>query len=229
MRGTSVKTPERVAQAQQMRADGLTLREIGERLGVALNTASSWLSDPDGARLKARKRSYARTCLDCGGPCDGASGAAKIANRCQSCYRTHQHESRSWKQETIVSAIREWADEHGRQPAASDWLPTVPEGVPSVDTVQREFGSWNAAIEAAGFTPFAVGHRPADRTREDYIAAAQRWVAEHGRIPKRDEWAQARDGYPSNGGVDYRFGSWNAFIAAAGYEPRRPGRQKVAA
>jgi hypothetical protein len=37
------RTPEGVAAAKRLRAEGLVLREIGERLGISLPTAREWL------------------------------------------------------------------------------------------------------------------------------------------------------------------------------------------
>lgn len=55
MRGRSTKTPERVAEAQRLRAAGMYYREIAERLEVHQSTVIAWITDPDGERLRARK------------------------------------------------------------------------------------------------------------------------------------------------------------------------------
>jgi transposase len=77
---------EKVTEAQRLRAEGLKLREIGERMGVPLKTAANWLSAPDGSRLRARKESYRGTCVDCGAPTNGSRGRGPNApKRCVSC------------------------------------------------------------------------------------------------------------------------------------------------
>ncbi len=59
---------------------------------------------------------------------------------------------RYWTQERIVDAIVEWHLEHGRIPAAGDWSVASPYH-PHAVAVTDVFGTWNAGIMAAGFTP----------------------------------------------------------------------------
>jgi DNA-binding CsgD family transcriptional regulator len=68
MRGTTVRSPLKVAEAVRLRAQGLTYRAIGERLSVNCRTAHEWVTDPDGARRDQRKASYCGECIVCGGP-----------------------------------------------------------------------------------------------------------------------------------------------------------------
>jgi len=66
MRGHPRKA-ELLPEAQELRAQGLTYREIGERLGVASSQAiHAWFSDPDLAKQRARRKRYAGACVDCG-------------------------------------------------------------------------------------------------------------------------------------------------------------------
>jgi hypothetical protein len=76
---------ERVREAQRLRAEGLLLREIGQRMGVAKTTVHAWLSDPDRSLEKARKDSYRGICDTCGGPTDGSNGASAAPTRCLQC------------------------------------------------------------------------------------------------------------------------------------------------
>lgn len=149
---------EKVARAQELRAEGLLLREIAERMGAKLKTVHAWLTDPDLSRQRARRETYRGRCA-CGAPTTGCNGRAQAPKECLACLHRRQHEERQWKPEAIIDAIRAWFDSRGRPPVATDWH-IVPEGevVPSVNSVQREFGTWNAAIAAAGFTPFETGH-----------------------------------------------------------------------
>src|SRR5438105_15759202 len=52
----------REALARELRGRGLRLREIADELGVAISTVDSWLNDPGGERLRARKDSYRGRC-----------------------------------------------------------------------------------------------------------------------------------------------------------------------
>lgn len=58
----------------------------------------------------------------------------------------------SWTREMAVSAVRDFAEEYGYQPVSNEAGRHY--GLPSWATVIRLFGSWNAMIEAAGFTPY---------------------------------------------------------------------------
>jgi hypothetical protein len=105
-----------------------------------------WCSD------KCRKTKYSRPCVDCGKPTDGSNGhGPKAPARCTVCAHRFEHESRHWTPERIVDAIQRWAAEKGSPPSASRWFKSRPVDYPSIPTVQREFGSWASAIEAAGF------------------------------------------------------------------------------
>lgn len=84
----------------------------------------------------------------------------------------------------------------------------------SSTTVRNKFGSWNAAIKKAGFTP----SRKSNITEGDLIADVQR-LAEDGEPPTADEFAN-RSEY-SLTAVRERFGSWNDLIRKAGFIPHR--------
>lgn len=120
--------------------------------------ARKWCSD------SCRKRTlYSGTCVDCGGATDPSNGRANAATRCRNCHNAYRTK---WTPEAIVDAIRRWNDAHGRPPGAREWnttlarkagLPFRGHEYPGTDTVQTAFGSWNAAIEAAGFEPLPRG------------------------------------------------------------------------
>lgn len=121
--------------------------------GVAIGPARGpgrvreWCSE------RCRKRSlYSGVCEVCGGPTYGGDAIPPAV--CGRCVRQQQHDDRAWTRETVVDAIRRWADEHdGVPPVATDWNHAgKPAGFPYVTSVMREFGGlWAAAIEAAGF------------------------------------------------------------------------------
>ena len=75
-----------------------------------------------------------------------------------------------------MERIQAWGEVYGGPPSARDWNPAqaVIRGRPDisarfyadgcwphVNSARRAFGSWNAAIEAAGFTPRLPGKRGA--------------------------------------------------------------------
>lgn len=119
---------------------------------------------------------YAGSCVDCGAPTNGYGGPGRASKRCCDCDARRRHEMRIWTPETVVEAIRAFADRYGRQPADADWnvgmgTPEQRERYwrdacwPSPSTVRRECGSWSAALRAAGFEPLLGG--PATPFRDD--------------------------------------------------------------
>ncbi|HVZ21533.1 MAG TPA: hypothetical protein VG871_10750 [Vicinamibacterales bacterium] len=69
-----------------------------------------------------------------------------------------------WDRQTIVYAIDLWHRTHLSTPTRREWC-TASEDHPSFDTVARVFGSWNAAIRAAGFRARRPGQRRAHSER----------------------------------------------------------------
>lgn len=105
----------------------------------------------------------------------------------------------------VIGQIRSLADD-GKPPAFKD-DPALSARAVSL------FGTWNAAIEAAGFPPNNQPGEHAADTRESIIRELQ---------------ARAIDGVPPSSKTDQRFsqraiklfGSWNTAVAAAGLTPR---------
>lgn len=140
---------ERRTEAARLRGLGYTAREIAEMLGVRRSTVYSYLDDPTGAKLRARKDSYRGTCERCGVRTDGSRGPGKAPPVCHTCLGRERHEKRFWTPEQIIDTICDFADRNGGIP------PTAQEaGRSSLQhTAQREFGSWANALRAAGYEP----------------------------------------------------------------------------
>lgn len=158
---------EKVREAQRLRAQGLRLREIAERMGVAPTTAAAWLADPDLAKQRARRERYRGVCLHCGGPTDGSNGY-DAPTICRECF--------TWSEEAILDAIRKWAQAHdGMPPRFADWKHAAP-GHPAAYGVVRRFG-WNEMLVRAGFRP-----------RQDKRPETQTWIEEQLRagVPTRE-------------------------------------------
>lgn len=71
----------------ELRAQGLTWGQIGERLGLKKSTIGSLFSDPDGSKDRERKRRYQGSCIECGGPTHGGDGRERAPRRCLWCVR----------------------------------------------------------------------------------------------------------------------------------------------
>lgn len=80
-----VSRAERFVQITVLRRDGLTIRQVGLRLGISRSMVSEIINDPDGSKARARRESYAGVCDECGGPTDGSNGRANAPPRCLYC------------------------------------------------------------------------------------------------------------------------------------------------
>jgi hypothetical protein len=147
-----------------------------------------------------------------------------------------------WTSETIAYAFELWHRRHLCSPTVDEWRRAGPDH-PSVTTVRQVFGSWNAAVEAAGFRPRRPGESrraapvrlvrsepsaPVRWSRETTLAALCEWAESRGRSPSLEQWRRASAGHPSAATVRRLFGSWNAAAEAAGFAPRRPGERQAA-
>ena len=94
-------------------------------------------------------------------------------------------------------------------------------GWPSAGAIRRRFGSWNAAVRAAGLTPNTVEHW----TRDTILDALRRLERELGRQPTYDDVRHPASGYPGGHIVSRRFGSWAAACQELGWAPPRQLRR----
>ena len=170
--------------------------------------------------------------MDCGGETTYTT-KARPTRRCRKCQRIHVHESRVWTPERIIADIRRWNEIYGEPPKATQWLLEVRgDGTPNsrpwphVNCVQKEFGSWSNALEAAGFER-RIGYErtpewKAKRTKwskEKILERMRQWNAEHGRAPRYSDWYRATEEYPSHTTVSHRFGTFATAVREAGLEP----------
>lgn len=160
---------EKVALIQSYREHGYSNADIALILGTAVSTVRNLFNDPDGSKQKERRKRYQGSCEDCGAPTDGSGGYGAAPKHCKNCAPKH-YERTVWTRELIIARIHEWFCLYGEPPGVVDWNPyhaeTVlhdrersqrwmsrPDHWPWMSSVYRQFGSWNAAIEAAGFSP----------------------------------------------------------------------------
>lgn len=78
-------------EAARLRDQGLTPREIADRVGLSPSTVRSLLDDPRGMKERARKARNGGTCEVCGGLTDGSNGRAKAPKRCVKCRPLSEH------------------------------------------------------------------------------------------------------------------------------------------
>lgn len=168
-------TTERARVCVELREQGWSLQSIAEHLGVHPSTVSTAL----------RHARDSATCTGCGRLTMRGPGV----EQCWSCQNT------LWPRDRIIQAIRDWHELEGAVPRAWEWAPASarrkgkPEAAarferdgcwPSMVSVVQRFGSWNAAVEAAGFTPRARVGGPA--TRREAAGAMGRARVVSGRL-----------------------------------------------
>jgi hypothetical protein len=126
---------------------------------------------------------------------------------------------REWTTPEIIGSLQAWADRHERSPLWCD-LDEQRGGCPSPQTVHSHFGSFKAALQAAGLTarPAMCGpHRRWDRP--GIINAVETWAQAHGRPPASGDWRQDQPEHPCSGTVLMHFGNWHNALTAAGLAP----------
>lgn len=198
---------ERVSTARRLRAQGLRWREIADQIGVAPDTV--------------RRYTRAHDCSGCGAPI--LSVTAAQCRGCASRERTRWGEA--FSDEEIMRAIDAWRRLERRAPTRSDWRPVELGGHPRWERecpfwpptshVLKRFGSWNAALRAAG----SDRPRPKPVTDAQIIEALRAYHREHGVSPRDADW-RARGLRPNNVTISSRFGSWNGALYAAGLPAR---------
>jgi len=171
-------------------------------------------------------------------------------------------ERSGWTPDDVLDAIHAWQQRFGQPPAVVDWAPALarragkPEkaelfererGWPHARVVARVFGTWNAALAAAGAPTTRQGvnrstsrHQAAlasdpsattdEWTRDSILAAIRHHHARTGRWPTSHEWRHAdpTGQRPAVSVVERRFGTWAAALQAAGGDPLRVGETRVA-
>lgn len=121
-----------------------------------------------------------------------------------------------WAPGEVVVALRSWSRAHGRSPISKDWSRTTRDH-PGSRAVADLFGSWSAALEAAGLQR--------RWGRADVLEALRSWNAEHGRLPTSKEWQSAdHRRRPTTHTVRTQFGTWSVALAAADRHASRSRR-----
>jgi hypothetical protein len=156
--------------------------------------------------------------------------------------------ARRYTRGQILDAIRRWADEYGAPPTLQDWEPSSARRSgnharadrfdagdwPSARMVRRQFGSFGAAVRAAGFEcGVERSTKPHLSAREEVLRAIREWTRRYGDPPLQADWDVARarkqgdhwrieryrsGDWPSLVPTRWHFGSLSAAIRAAGLE-----------
>lgn len=116
-----------------------------------------------------------------------------------------KYHSFAFTEEELVSMIRKKSEELGKTPVITDMDVTI-------EPFRRAFGSWNKALEAAGFQPV---NPKTYRSREELISLLQTKAKELGKTPTMRE-VKNDPSMPSSNTYCEVFGSWTNALNAAG-------------
>jgi hypothetical protein len=118
-----------------------------------------------------------------------------------------------YSQQQLIEKLQEMAARLGRSPTQVE--ATKDPDIPCHTTYVKRFGSWTAALRAAGLPvdPHSVGY-----DRETLLEMLRGLVAELGRTPVGRELAEL--GLPWDATYAKHFGSWTAALAELGLEPK---------
>ena len=140
--------------------EGLSVRQIADRLGRSPATVKAYFYDPTGEKARAVKARYVGVCRGCGAYTQPRNGKGDAYAYCKACHPGATE--RRWTRERVLDAMRAWHELHGRLPSSYDWSRTHAgrrggEALmrstggqwPSPSVVTTLFGCWRSARSAA--------------------------------------------------------------------------------
>lgn len=120
---------------------------------------------------------------------------------------------RPFSQEKLIAQLKLFADKHGRAPTRNEmeWSSQHRDGLATLVTFEKYFGSWRNALEAAGLE-FVSSTKPKPTRQEliDQLKLIRSWL---GRLPSSSDIPK---GYHSYQIFAQEFGSWVEALDAAG-------------
>jgi len=158
-RGRVLQRRQAVALARHYREfEGLSIRQIADRLGRSPATAKVYFYDPTGEN-RAVKARYVGVCRGCVAYTQPRNGKGDAYAYCKASHPGAIDRRRT--RERVLEAIREWRSRFGMLPSSYDWSRTharrrggealrrLNHGCwPSASVVTAVWGSWSAARRA---------------------------------------------------------------------------------
>jgi AcrR family transcriptional regulator len=160
-----------VALARHFREyEGLSIRQIADRLGRSPATVKAYFYDPTGEKARAVKARYLGVCRGCGAYTQPRNGKGDAYAYCKRCHPGAIE--RRWTQERVVAAMLEWRRCYGGLPSSYDWSRTHARrrggeaferlaggGWPPASVVGSLFGTWACARAAASGEDVAAAQK----------------------------------------------------------------------
>lgn len=97
-------------------AEGLSVKQIAERMGRTPATIRAYLYDPDGAKSRKRTARYRGVCEACGTSTSGA-GPGRPRPLCARC---NGRRTTKWEKHRIEAALRAWQERYGAPAKTTD-------------------------------------------------------------------------------------------------------------
>lgn len=138
------------AKAGQLKEIGRSNAEIAKILGLTMNTVRCYVDDPEGKLRDKWRAANANICPKCGDP--NVSPYAKICNNCNRLELAAQ--KKRWTRERVIGGLQRFYFEQGLPLTQANLNLHSSPNYPNPSTCQSYFGSWSAAVEAAGFPPY---------------------------------------------------------------------------
>jgi len=133
-----------VALAQHYREfEGLSIRQIADRLGRSPATVKAYFYDPTGEKARAVKARYHGMCRGCGAATQPRNGKGDAYAYCKACH-PGAIEPR-WTRERVLAAMRDWRSRHGRLPSSHGWSRTHARRRGGEAAQRLDVGEWPAA------------------------------------------------------------------------------------
>ena len=166
-----------VALARHYReSEGLSVREIADRLGRSPATVKAYFYDPSGEKARAVKARYVGVCRGCGAYTQPRNGKGDAYGYCRACHpgaieRRWTPRARARADGGVAIALREvptsydWSSTHARRRGGDALARLAQEEWPAARVVTRLFGTWSAARAVAA-------QRAGEMTREPASASS---------------------------------------------------------
>src|SRR6516164_4870761 len=123
--------------------EGLSIRQIADRLGRSPATVKTYFCDPTGEKARAVKARYVGVCRGCGAYTQPRNGKGDAYRYCKRCHPGSIQ--RKWTRELVIAAMGEWRARYGRLPSSYDWSRTHAERRGGTALKRLDAGEWPSA------------------------------------------------------------------------------------